>query len=167
MSPTTSVGVRNLLDPRFDDTSTPVVVVLVAAVLAVAVSIIHIQDQGGLLGDQSPTWLKFGFYLIEIFSLITAGLLVRGKAIGWVFGLGCTAPAFTGYVLSRTVGLPGDSGDIGNWGYTLGTVSLAVEATFVLVAVASLVRCYRMQTRGLTQARPRMAAPKASAASSV
>jgi hypothetical protein len=114
MSPTTSVGVRNLLDPRFDDTSTPVVVVLVAAVLAVAVSIIHLQDQGGLLGDQSPTWLKFGFYLIEIFSLITAGLLVRGKAIGWVFGLGCTAPAFTGYVLSRTVGLPGDSGDIGN-----------------------------------------------------
>jgi hypothetical protein len=155
---------RPLLDPRTDDTSTPLVVVLVAASLAVAVCIIHLQDQGGLLGDQSPTWLKFGYYLIEIFSLIAAGWLVRGKTIGWVVGLGCAALPFIGYVLSRSVGLPGDSGDIGNWGYMLGTVSLLVEGTFALVAVACLVACYRMQTHRLTQAPSRIAAQRASAA---
>jgi hypothetical protein len=41
------------------------------------------------------------------------------------------------------VGLPGDAGDIGNWSYTLGTVSLIVEALFVFVASVGLLRIYR------------------------
>ena len=34
---------------------------------------------------------------------------------------------FVAYVLSRTVGVPGDPGDVGNWGYWVGTVSLLAQ----------------------------------------
>jgi hypothetical protein len=119
--------------------------VFVAGSLALAVAIIHLQDQGGLLGNQSPDWLKFGYYAVEIGATITSGLIVRGKTLGWVFALAASAGPFTGYILSRTVGIPGDPGDIGNWGYTLGTVSLIIEATLFLLTVATLLRIARQQ----------------------
>ena len=50
----------------------------------------------------------------------------------------------TGYVLSRTKGLPGDSGDVGNLGYLLGTVNLIVEGNFVVLAVICLRRIGRV-----------------------
>jgi hypothetical protein len=126
-----------------EDEQTPVAVAFVAAGLLVAIAIIHIQDQGGLLGDQSPTWLKWGYYLVELSSLLAALLVARKRTAGWVLGLGAAAGPFTGYVLSRSVGLPGDSGDIGNWGYTLGQVSLVVEGLFVIIACVCLVRIYQ------------------------
>ena len=126
-----------------DDTVTPVPLLVVAAGLLMVVAIIHLQDQGGLLGGESPTWLKYGYYLIEIGSLVSALLVVRGKVLGWVLGLAFTVGPFTGYVLSRSVGVPGDPGDVGNWGYLLGTVSLVVEGSFVILASACLIRLYR------------------------
>ena len=71
--------------------------------------------------------------------------MARKKTAGWVLGLGASAFPFAGYILSRTVGIPGDSGDIGNWGYTLGTVSLFVEASFVVIAAACLYRIFLAQ----------------------
>jgi hypothetical protein len=123
-----------------DDSTSPVVAAIAGAGLALAVAVIHLQDQGGLLGHQSPTWLKFGYYLIEIGSTIAAGLILRSKVAGWILGLTMAVSAFSGYLLSRSVGVPGDPGDINNWGYTLGTVSLVVEATFIVLAVLMLQR---------------------------
>jgi len=126
-----------------NDTVTPLPLLIVGAGLLVAVAIIHLQDQGGLLGGQSPLWLKWGYYLVEITSLIAAGLVIRGKVFGWILGLGATVCPMVGYLLSRSVGIPGDSGDIGNWGYLLGTVSLIVEGSFILLAVVCLTRLSR------------------------
>ena len=123
-----------------DDTKATVPVLTVAASLALAIAVIHLQDQGGLPGDQSPVWLKYAFYMVELSSTISAALLIRGKTFGWLLGLGSSIGPMTGYILSRTVGLPGDSGDVGNWGYVLGTVSLIVEGSFVVLAVVCLVR---------------------------
>jgi len=44
-----------------------------------------------------------------------------------------------GYVVSRTVGVPGDPHDVGNWGYWVGTVSLLVEAALVMLGLAMLL----------------------------
>jgi hypothetical protein len=123
-----------------DDDQTSAPMAIVAAGLLIAIAIIHLQDQGGLLGDQSPIWLKWGYYLVELTSLLAALLVARKKTAGWVLGLGASAFPFTGYILSRTVGIPGDSGDVGNWGYTLGTVSLVVEASFVAIAALCLYK---------------------------
>jgi hypothetical protein len=126
-----------------DDTVTPVPLLVVGAGLLIAIAIIHLQDQGGLLGGESPTWLKYGYYLIEIGSLVSALLVIRGKAIGWVLGLVSSISPFVGYILSRSVGVPGDPGDIGNWDYHLGTVSLLVEGSFVVLAIVCLTRLHR------------------------
>lgn len=91
----------------------------------------------------TPLWLKWGYYLVERISLIAAALVIRGKAFGWILGLGATVGPMVGYLLSRSVGIPGDSGDIGNWGYLLVTVSLIVEGGFILLSVACLTRLSR------------------------
>jgi len=41
-------------------------------------------------------------------------------------------------VLSRTTGLPGTTGDIGNWSEPLGLASMLVEAAFILVSAYAL-----------------------------
>jgi hypothetical protein len=128
------------------DTVNPLPVLVIGAGLAMAIAIIHLQDQGGLLGSVTPVWMKYGYYLVEIGSTISAALLIRGMVVGWVLGLASSVGPMAGYILSRTVGVPGDPGDIGNWGYLLGTVSLAVEGAFVVLAVISLWRLSRQLT---------------------
>jgi hypothetical protein len=126
-----------------DDTQTPMPLLVLGAGLALAIAVIHLQDQGGLLGGQSPTWLKYGYYMVEISSTISAALIIRGKTFGWVLGLASSIGPMTGYILSRSVGVPGDSGDVGNWGYLLGTVSLIVEGSFIVLAGFCLMRIRR------------------------
>ena len=64
-------------------------------------------------------------------------------------GLGRRRPpghgAVAAYVVSRSVGLPGDHGDVGDWGYWVGTVSLAVEAALIVLGVTMLV-AYRQRS---------------------
>ena len=130
-----------------DDTTNSLPVLVVGAGLALAIAVIHLQDQGGLLGTVTPLWMKYGYYLVEISSTLAAALLIRGKVLGWFVGLASSVGPMTGYLLSRTVGVPGDPGDIGNWGYLLGTVSLLVEGSFILLAVISLWRIARTSVR--------------------
>jgi hypothetical protein len=57
---------------------------------------------------------------------------------------------FTGYILTRSVGLPGDHGDVGHWGYWVGTESLVVEAALVMLSIAMLL-AYRQRRRSRQQ----------------
>jgi hypothetical protein len=50
---------------------------------------------------------------------------------------------FIGYVLSRTRGLPGAMGDIGNWTEPLGLASLYVEACVFALGLYGLARFQR------------------------
>jgi hypothetical protein len=104
--------------------------------------------------------MGWGFRLIEAGGILTALVLLlpvparpgrvrlgRGRpepawfgpaSLGWAAGLLLGAGPFTGYIASRTVGVPGDPGDVGNWGYWVGTVSLLVEAALVLLSAGML-----------------------------
>jgi hypothetical protein len=106
---------RNVSFLLADDTVNPVPVLVLGAGLALAVAVIDLQDQGGLLGSLTPEWMKFGYDLVEILSTISAALIVRGELFGWVLGLASSIGPMVGYILSRTVGVHGDSGDVGNW----------------------------------------------------
>ena len=149
-----TTGVQSFGDQRVkrfpfsDDTQTPLALLVLGAGLALAIAVIHLQDQGGLLGNQSPLWLKYGYYLVEISSTISAALIIRGKTFGWLLGLASSIGPMTGYILSRSVGVPGDPGDIGNWGYLLGTVSLIVEGSVILLAGICLMRIRRASQSG-------------------
>ena len=119
---------------------------LTGALLAVAVAAVHVADQGGVTTLADPAWIGWGYRLIEVGGVLTALILLLPRLVwfapvwlGWAAGALLGAAPFLGYVASRTVGVPGDSGDIGNWGYWVGTVSLLVEAALVMLSVSMLL----------------------------
>ena len=118
----------------------------VGALLAVAVAAVHVADQGGVTALADPAWIGWGYRLIEVGGVLTALILLvprpawLGPAwLGWAAGALLGAVPFLGYVATRTVGVPGDSADVGNWGDWLGTVSLLVEAALVMLSVSMLL----------------------------
>ena len=119
---------------------------LVGALLALAIAAVHVADQGGITALASPAWIGWGYRLLEAGGVLTALALVclrparLGPAgLGWAAGVALGAGPFAAYLASRTVGLPGDPTDIGNWGYWLGTVSLLVEAALVMLSTGMLL----------------------------
>jgi hypothetical protein len=124
---------------------------LVAALLALAVAAVHVADQGGITVLNSPAWIGWGYRLIEVGGVLTAVavLLARPSWLGWAAGALLGAGPFVAYIASRTVGVPGDPHDVGNWGYWIGTVSLIVEAALITLSAGML-----LSVRLVQQARP-------------
>lgn len=117
---------------------------ITAAVLCLAVSWIHIQDQGGIPGDKTPRYVGIGYYLLETAGLLCAALLLlairfRSWNAPWWLAMGVALGPLLGYVLSRGPGLPDYSDDRGNWTEPLGLISLAVEASLLIVAIAGVL----------------------------
>jgi hypothetical protein len=115
------------------------------AMLALAIAAVHVADQGGVTDLNSPDWIGWSYRLIEVGGVLTALVLLLSPAVrlvpawaGWAAGVLLGTGPFVAYVLSRTVGLPGDPGDVGNWGYWVGTVSLLVEAGLVALSISML-----------------------------
>jgi hypothetical protein len=114
--------------------------------LALAVAAVHVADQGGVTAFISPDWIGWGYRLIEVGGVLTALVLLLPRPArfapawaGWAAGVLLGVGPFAAYILSRTVGVPGDPGDVGNWGYWVGTVSLFVEAALVALSVSMLL----------------------------
>jgi hypothetical protein len=126
---------------------------LAGALLALAISVVHIADQGSVSALVTPHWMGWGYRAIEVGGAATAlvlllpwGVLLRGSAarpaatrLSWVAAILLGAGPFIGYVASRSVGVPGDPGDVGNWGYWVGTVSLFAEAALITLSVGVLL----------------------------
>ena len=128
-----------------------VAVRLSGALLALAVSAVHVADQGGVTALNSPDWIGWSYRVIEVGGVLTAlALLVPRPArlgpaalgpawLGWAAAVLLGTGPFVAYVASRTVGVPGDPSDVGNWGYWVGTVSLFAEAALVALSVGMLL----------------------------
>jgi hypothetical protein len=65
-------------------------------------------------------------------AIIAAVWIYRGSPWGWILGIFVAAGSIVGYVLSRTIGLPGM--EIESWLNPYGIVSLVVEAIFLVLA---------------------------------
>ena len=133
-----------------EDTQSEISMRLVGALLALAIAAVHVADQGGVTVLNSPAWMGWAFRLIEVGGVLTALVLLvprpawLGPAwLGWAAGALLGAGPFTGYIATRTVGLPGDPGDVGNWGYWVGTVSLLAEVALVVLSVSVLLTLRR------------------------
>jgi hypothetical protein len=96
-------------------------------------ALIHLLDLPGTLTTAPVQGVLF---LVLMADCLLAGFLLLHAATPWRWALAgaIAVSALTGYVLTRTVGLPFDQSDIGNWGDPLGIASLFVEG---VVAVAS------------------------------
>jgi uncharacterized membrane protein YfcA len=105
--------------------------------LIVVVGLIHLINSPEDLEEGSYTGL---LYLANFFGALAAAVgIYRGKRWGWALGLLVAAGAFTGYVISRTVGLPGLPIET-EWLEPLGVLSLLVEGLFVGVYLAIIAR---------------------------
>jgi hypothetical protein len=139
-----------------------VAVRIAGAMLALSVATVHVADQGGVTSFTSPDWIGWSYRLIEAGGVLTAVALLLPPLVrlvpawaGWAAGVLLGIGPFVAYVLSRTVGLPGDPGDVGNWDYWVGTVSLFVEAALVVLSVSMLLALHGRAVRGLMgRARP-------------
>ena len=119
---------------------------LTGALLAVAVTAVHVADQGSVTALADPAWIGWGYRAIEAGGLLTALALLlavpAGRALarlGWAAALLLGAAPLLGYLASRTIGLPGDAGDVGNWGDWVGMVSLFLEAGLIVLSVSMLL----------------------------
>jgi hypothetical protein len=132
--------------PRSGEVAVPDFAVRFAgAALALAVATVHVADQGGITAFTSPSWIGWGYRLIEAGGVLTALVLLATARVriipdwaGWAAGVLLGTGPFVAYILSRSVGVPGDPGDVGNWGYWVGTVSLLVEAALVVLSMSML-----------------------------
>ncbi|MGH7867245.1 MAG: hypothetical protein ACREP9_06320, partial [Candidatus Dormibacteraceae bacterium] len=108
---------------------------LPTAVLCLAVTVIHIIDQGGLTALKDPAYIGYLYYALEIAGVLTALLLVTRRLlpIAWLIAIGVAVGPIFGYVTTRSVGLPNYTDDIGNWTEPLGLISLATEGLLLIV----------------------------------
>ena len=96
--------------------------------LILVVGLIHFVD--------APDSFSEAFYKGALFTANGVGAIIAAVAIfldrrdlGWTLGVLVAGGAFVGYVISRTVGLPGLGVD--EWLEPLGLFSLVVEAAYV------------------------------------
>ena len=104
--------------------------------LIVIVGLIHLINSPGDLEEGSYAGL---LYLANFVGALAAVGIYRGERWGWALGLLVAAGAFAGYVVSRTVGLPGLPVEE-EWLEPLGVLSLLVEALFVGLYLTVFVR---------------------------
>jgi len=119
--------------PRWESLESSAPLRAMASVGLLGIALIHLLDLPGKL-DETP-YLGVAFIGLIIASTLLAGILaVRDDRTVWLAAGGLAAAVIVGYVVNRTVGLPGAMEDIGNWLEPLGLASLFVEGTVVLVA---------------------------------
>lgn len=109
----------------------------VAVVGLAGVALIHVID--GIDKFAETPYMGWMYIGLILGAIGTAAALIWGNVReAWIAALLIPLSAMVGFILTRTVGLPQATGDIGNWSEPLGVASLFVEACLVLVSGAAL-----------------------------
>lgn len=105
------------------------------AVGLAGIALIHLLDS---IGKWSETRYLFWMYVaLMVGSLVGAGLVLFARTrLSWLAAAAIGSSALVGFILSRTVGLPHATEDIGNWTEPLGLASLFVEGVVVACSLA-------------------------------
>jgi hypothetical protein len=137
MPPQTTTLIKREIDSALADLVRDGIARAVAIVGLAGVALIHVLDLPGTFDTQA---YKGVLYLgLIVGCLLTAAALVRSSdPRAWLGALLLPVGAMLGYVISRTVGIPGGADDIGNWTESLGLASLFVEGALVALAAGVL-----------------------------
>jgi hypothetical protein len=126
---------------------TPTAVQGAGIALILVTGAIHFVDAPGSFGD--ATYKGLLFLANGIGALVAAVGIYRGERTwGWALGVLVAGGALVGYVISRTVGLPGLEPE--TWLEPLGILSLMVEAAFIVVTLREILPT----ARGVESDRP-------------
>ena len=127
----------------FDGARGRKVLAVPAALLCIGVALVHVVDQGGFPGEKDPRYVGVGFYILELTAVLVAIALLsprgRERALSWLLAAAVALGPLTGYVMSRGPGLPDYTDDQGNWAEPLGILSLAIEASLLVVGLQVLL----------------------------
>jgi hypothetical protein len=97
------------------------------------IALIHLLDSIDKFSETPyVAWLYVALMTGSV--VVAAGLVHSRDRRLWLAAGLLAASAITGYVLSRSVGLPNATGDIGNWTEPLGLASLFVESAVFAVS---------------------------------
>jgi len=104
-------------------------------ILILATGVIHVIEAPDALQEAAyKGWL---FYANGAGALLAAGGIFMRQRWAWPLGLMVVAGAISGYVASRTIGLPGLPAEPGAWFEPMGVASLVAEAGFIAVMALS------------------------------
>ncbi len=119
---------------RYHRTPAVVAAELVAAAGLAGTAYIHLEELSGKFAE--VPYLGVGYALLAIACVASIVLIAARQRIGWYLGGATALATFIGFVLTRTVGLPASTDDIGNWNESIGTWSLVAEGVVVVAAAA-------------------------------
>lgn len=124
------------------------------AVGLAGIALIHLLDS---IGKWSETRYLFWMYVALMVASITvaAWVLFTRSRTAFLAAAGVAAGALVGYVVNRTVGLPGATDDVGNWTEPLGLASLFVEGAVIATGLAGLGAAQRSVARSAIRPAPR------------
>jgi hypothetical protein len=118
----------------------------VAALGLLGIALIHLLDLPSKF--EEATYLAVAYIGLIVASLVVAeGLIRRGGRLIWTAAVLLSGAVIVGFVINRTVGMPGVMGDIGNWLEPLGMASLFVEGVVVLLSLSALTRGEQLARR--------------------
>ena len=103
-------------------------------ILIVITGIIHFIEAPEYFDE--PIYMGLLFVLNGIGSLAAAYGIYKNQKWGWMLGLLIAGGSILGYIISRTIGMPGVA--VKEWADAIGILSLAVEGLFVLFALRPL-----------------------------
>jgi hypothetical protein len=114
----------------------------VGAAGILGVGLIHFIDVVGKFHETAYVGVLY-VALIAASFVVARRLIMVGDRHSWLLAGGLAGATFAAYAVSRTVGLPASSHDIGNWAEPLGLASLFVEGAVVALSAEMLLRLRR------------------------
>ena len=108
----------------------------IATVLGLAgIAVIHILDLPGKFAE--TPYLAWGYVgIIGFAAFLIERLLTEKRSVDYLMSSVLSVAVLIGFVVNRTIGMPGATGDIGNWLEPLGFLSLFVEIWAVWQSIA-------------------------------
>lgn len=119
-------------------TSTDTILRGLGAVLLLGVAQIHFLDVFDKFDENVAQGWMFASLIVGCL-VATLALVHRSTLLVWTLAALCGLAPLAGYIISRSVGLAGSTGDVGNWKEPLGLASLSVESSLVLVGIYAMV----------------------------
>ncbi|MER7985249.1 hypothetical protein ABTY53_06545 [Streptomyces noursei] len=118
---------------------------VLAAALCLAVVWLHIDDQGGIPGDETPHYIAIAYYLLEGGGVVCAGLLLAGVRTGryadvWLLATWVANGPLLGNVLARIPDIPDYDTDDNYWTDPPGVESIIVEVLLLVLSIAMTFR---------------------------
>ena len=104
----------------------------------VGIVAVHAMDLTGKM-EEVP-YLGFGYLLVMAAAIVLIERIIRrGTRADFAASAALAAAVFLGYIVNRTVGMPGAMDDIGNWWEPLGLTSLIVEGWVIWQGIAAAI----------------------------